>query len=226
MYFLSPIAMNKTEDGAQKDPKLELCCVTEQSVPEGKKVELADIEERPSIEENMGCTNDRQDLPLENHEMCIAATDDHSVSRENDGDPLFIKQQVSCDGKADLAAGEQQLYAREVQTTMKELHSPSMEQVVNEADDEEDCGVEDVTVDNMKTPLKQILTPSKIENRGSSVKYSVRATPRIKCDKNVTPLENRNSAINVLKFLTPVRRSQRIEKSSSQMPLMLQDHDP
>ncbi|XP_048389403.1 cytoskeleton-associated protein 2-like isoform X2 [Stegostoma tigrinum] len=221
------VAMNKTEDGVLKDPKLELCCVTEQSVPEGKKVELADIEERPSIEENMGCTNDKQDLPLENQEMCIAATDDHNVPKENDGAPLFIKQQVSCDGKADLAAGELQLYAREeLATTMKELHSPSMEQVVNEADDEDDCGVDDVTVDNMKTPLKQILTPSKIENRGSSVKYSVKATPRIKCNKNMTPLENRNSAINVLKFLTPVRRSQRIEKASSQMPLMLQDHDP
>ncbi|XP_043548077.1 cytoskeleton-associated protein 2-like isoform X2 [Chiloscyllium plagiosum] len=221
------VAMNKTEDGAQKDPKLELVCVTEQSVSKRSKVDLADTEQRPSIEKSAECMNDKPDLPPENHEMRIAATDDHNVSRENEGDLLFTEQQVSCNGKADLSAGEQQLYAREeVEPTSKELHSPSMERVVDEADGKEDCEVEDVTVDHMKTPLKQILTPSKTQNRGSSIKYSVSVTPRNKCDKNVVQMENRNSAIKELNFLTPVRRSRRIEQASSQMPLMLQDHNP
>ncbi|XP_072433234.1 cytoskeleton-associated protein 2 isoform X1 [Chiloscyllium punctatum] len=221
------VAMNKTEDGAQKDPKLELLCVTEQSVSERNKVDLADTEQRPSIEKSVKCMNDKSDLPPENHEMRIAATDDLNVSRENERDPLLTEQQVSCNRKADLSAGEQQLYAREeVEPTSKELHSPSMERVVDEADGKEDCEVEDVTADHMKTPLKQILTQSKTQNRGSSIKYSVSVTPRNKCDKNVVQMENRNSAIKELKFLTPVRRSRRIEQASSQMPLMLQDHNP
>ncbi|XP_060682160.1 cytoskeleton-associated protein 2-like [Hemiscyllium ocellatum] len=220
------VAMNKTEDGAQKDPKLELLCVTEQSVSEKNEVDLADTEQRPSIEKSVECMNDKLDVPPENHEMCIAATD-HNVSRENEGDPLFTEQQVSCNGKADLS-GEQQLYAKEeVEPTSKELHSPSVECVVDEAAGKEDCEVEDVTtVDQMKTPLKQILTQSKTQNRGSSVKYSVSVTPRNKCDKDVVQMENRNSAIKELNFLTPVRRSRRIEQASSQMPLMLQDHNP
>ncbi|GCC39578.1 hypothetical protein chiPu_0023466 [Chiloscyllium punctatum] len=47
------VAMNKTEDGAQEGPKLELLCVTEQSVSERNKVDLADTEQRPSIEKSV-----------------------------------------------------------------------------------------------------------------------------------------------------------------------------
>ncbi|XP_078401377.1 cytoskeleton-associated protein 2-like [Cetorhinus maximus] len=224
--------MNKTEDdGAQKDPKLEMYCMTEQEVPEEKGVDLEDNGPTPSKEENVYCTNDKQDPPLEGQDMCIAAIDERTASRENEGDPSAIEQQVSCHKGADLTADEQQLYTKqEVEPTPGPEHSPA-EHVVDEADGTEGCvegasEIEDIKVANMKTPLKQILTPSKIEDRGSSVKYSVRATPNIQCVKSAVQMEKGNSAIKDLKFLTPVRRSRRIEGVSSQLPLMLQDHDP
>ncbi|XP_072333183.1 cytoskeleton-associated protein 2-like [Scyliorhinus torazame] len=225
---------SKTDrDGAQKDPKLATYCASEQE--ERGAVVLEDNEGKTSQEENVNCTNDKKGLPLDLQEICIAATG--QLSRENEGD-LAI---VPCNEGADLTADGQQLHTKQkVQPTTGEQQSPSVERVADEADGKEGfevetkendgegtCEIEIIKAENMKTPLRQILTPSKIENRGSSVKYSVRATPSsIHCPKSAVQMEMKNSVINDLKFLTPVRRSRRIEHVSSQLPLMLQDHDP
>ncbi|XP_038674746.1 cytoskeleton-associated protein 2-like isoform X2 [Scyliorhinus canicula] len=224
---------SKTDsDRAQKDPKLAPYCTSEQE--ERGAVDLDDNEWKTSQNENVYCTNDKKGLPLDQQEICIAATG--QLSRENEGD-LAI---VPCNEGADLTADGQQLHTKQkVEPTTGEQQSPSVERVAGEADgkegfevetkenyDEGTCEIEIIKAENMKTPLRQILTPSKIENRGSSVKYSVRATPSIHCPKSAVQMEAGNSVINDLKFLTPVRRSRRIEHVSSQLPLMLQDHDP
>ncbi|XP_078078442.1 cytoskeleton-associated protein 2-like [Mustelus asterias] len=228
--------INKAEDdGAQKDPKLELYYGSELGVPEEKRADLEDDEQKLSQEENVHCTNDEQDPPQERQATCIAATEEHCISRENEEDLLAI---VAGNEGDDLTVDEQWLHTQqEVEPTTGEQESPE-EHVADETDNEEGSGVEteendnddegacDIKAEIMKTPLKQILTPSKVGERGSSVKYSVKATPNIHCAKNAAPMENSNSAINDLKFLTPVRRSRRIEHVSSQLPLMLQDHDP
>ncbi|XP_041656649.1 cytoskeleton-associated protein 2 isoform X2 [Cheilinus undulatus] len=73
-------------------------------------------------------------------------------------------------------------------------------------------------------------TPQREE--ASVVKYSVKTTPYLQSVKKTIEGEvslgssRRKSNIKDLKFLTPVRRSCRIERKSSRMPTMLVDHDP
>ncbi|TRY89239.1 hypothetical protein DNTS_025403 [Danionella cerebrum] len=66
----------------------------------------------------------------------------------------------------------------------------------------------------------------------SIVKYNVKTTPylqsvkkRIECEMAPESGSRRKSMIKDLKFLTPVRRSTRIQRTSSRLPGMLNDHD-
>ncbi|KAK7120638.1 hypothetical protein R3I94_020582 [Phoxinus phoxinus] len=66
----------------------------------------------------------------------------------------------------------------------------------------------------------------------SIVKYNVKTTPylqsvkkRIDCETAPASGSRRKSTIKDLKFLTPVRRSTRIQRASSRLPGMLNDHD-
>ncbi|XP_697274.2 cytoskeleton-associated protein 2 isoform X1 [Danio rerio] len=71
------------------------------------------------------------------------------------------------------------------------------------------------------------------ETEGASiVKYNVKTTPylqsvkkRIECEEAPGSGSRRKSTIKDLKFLTPVRRSTRIQRKSSRLPGMLNDHD-
>lgn len=71
------------------------------------------------------------------------------------------------------------------------------------------------------------------EMEGASiVKYSVKTTPylqsvkkRIECQSASGSGSRHKSTIKDLKFLTPVRRSTRIQRKSSRLPGMLNDHD-
>ncbi|KTG42218.1 hypothetical protein cypCar_00019690 [Cyprinus carpio] len=71
------------------------------------------------------------------------------------------------------------------------------------------------------------------EMAGSSiVKYNVKTTPYLQSVKKIIECEmapgsgsRRKSTIKDLKFLTPVRRSTRIQRKSSRLPGMLNDHD-
>eukprot|EP00066_Takifugu_rubripes_P026471 XP_011615737.1 PREDICTED: cytoskeleton-associated protein 2-like isoform X1 [Takifugu rubripes] len=65
----------------------------------------------------------------------------------------------------------------------------------------------------------------------SVVKYSVTTTPYLQSVKKTiedagASASRRTRNIKDLKFLTPVRRSCRIERKSWRLPAMLQDHDP
>lgn len=66
----------------------------------------------------------------------------------------------------------------------------------------------------------------------SVVKYSVKTTPFLQSVKKTivdevsSSTSKRKSNIKDIKFLTPVRRSSRINRQSSRLPMMLVDHDP
>ncbi|XP_053297219.1 cytoskeleton-associated protein 2 [Pleuronectes platessa] len=64
----------------------------------------------------------------------------------------------------------------------------------------------------------------------SVVKYSVKTTPYLQSVKRTiegdVSSSRRKSNIKDLKFLTPVRRSTRINRQCSRLPTMLADHDP
>ncbi|TDH04626.1 hypothetical protein EPR50_G00134700 [Perca flavescens] len=66
----------------------------------------------------------------------------------------------------------------------------------------------------------------------SVIKYNVKTTPYLQSvkkaieDEASTSTSRKKSHIKDVKFLTPVRRSCRIERTSSRLPAMLADHDP
>ncbi|KAK5859220.1 hypothetical protein PBY51_003302 [Eleginops maclovinus] len=94
------------------------------------------------------------------------------------------------------------------------------DQVVTEEEEESDDDVECVTE---KTPQREC---------ASMIKYSVKTTPYLQSVKKTiqkdasTSRLKKQSNIKDLKFLTPVRRSCRIERKSSRLPAMLMDPDP
>ncbi|XP_017286626.1 cytoskeleton-associated protein 2 isoform X1 [Kryptolebias marmoratus] len=102
------------------------------------------------------------------------------------------------------------------------------EEVKNEEEESAQGVVEEVESgddDVMET------TPEKMKD-ASIIKYSVKTTPYLQSVKKTiedevgTNTSKKKSNIKDLKFLTPVRRSCRIQRKSSRLPSMLADHDP
>ncbi|XP_072120371.1 cytoskeleton-associated protein 2-like [Mobula birostris] len=220
------------EDGEGQTPELSLENMTEQKAPEETEMEEKEVEEengewRPSTEENEHATNDPENLPPEEQKICPSAIEEQSISRKDE----------DATGLESVSNAKELSTEQEMKPAAKE-QLPPLGQMVEGVD--EVCGaqsdgdygikeiemIKNIKIEDMKTPVKQMMTPSKVKNGGSSVKYNVKATPKLKSAKNPIRQENSNSKIKDLKFLTPVRRSRRIEQGSSQLPLMLQDHDP
>ncbi|XP_038184067.1 cytoskeleton-associated protein 2 [Arvicola amphibius] len=75
-----------------------------------------------------------------------------------------------------------------------------------------------------KGPTNDFTTPDSKTEAGCLIKYNVSSTP---CLQNMKKMQHgKNSTFKELKFLTPVRRSRRIQEKTSQLPDMLKDHDP
>lgn len=79
----------------------------------------------------------------------------------------------------------------------------------------------------------QRVTENTLQREGASmIKYSVKTTPYLQSVKKTiqeeasTSRSKKKNNIKDLKFLTPVRRSCRIERKSSRLPAMLMDPDP
>lgn len=76
-----------------------------------------------------------------------------------------------------------------------------------------------------KDPAQDFLTPDSKTEAGCLIRYNVSSTPGLQSMKKKMQHGN-NSAFKELKFLTPVRRSRRIQEKTLQLPDMLKDHDP
>ncbi|KAL6472116.1 hypothetical protein MHYP_G00183040 [Metynnis hypsauchen] len=122
----------------------------------------------------------------------------------------------------DVAAEGQEVKAeREEKVQERKDLKPFKEEV---SEEEEDDDSDDEEMDS---------TPAEL-TEASVVKYSVKTTPFLQSVKKRIETEGepagsasrRKSAIKDLKFLTPVRRSSRIQRKSSRLPDMLTDHDP
>uniref|UniRef100_A0A8C5EX91 Cytoskeleton-associated protein 2-like n=1 Tax=Gouania willdenowi TaxID=441366 RepID=A0A8C5EX91_GOUWI len=106
------------------------------------------------------------------------------------------------------------------------------EQMKNE---EEEGGNQEVETDDdteeYEDEGKLAETPPLMED-ASVIKYSVRTTPYLQSVRKTleggacSSTSKRKSNIKDLKFLTPVRRSCRIQQKSTCLPSMLVDHDP
>ncbi|XP_071317667.1 cytoskeleton-associated protein 2 [Trachinotus anak] len=108
-----------------------------------------------------------------------------------------------------------------------------VEQVKNEAEKSEEDKVDTDDAEEVESDDDDdedvIETTPPVED-ASVVKYSVKTTPYLQSVKKTiegkASTSRRKSNIKDLKFLTPVRRSCRIQRKSSHLPTMLVDHDP
>ncbi|XP_029029401.1 cytoskeleton-associated protein 2 isoform X2 [Betta splendens] len=120
---------------------------------------------------------------------------------------------------------EQEMSEVELKDKKPKEESKESEQVKKEPKEslKQGGGADEVESDNegVSTPRMEI---------ASVVKYSVKTTPYLQSVKKTIEGERgtsrRRSNIKDLKFLTPVRRSCRIQHKSSHLPSMLVDHDP
>lgn len=83
---------------------------------------------------------------------------------------------------------------------------------------------EDNQDNKTEDPTNDLTTPDSKAEAGCLIRYNVSSTPRLQSMKKT--LHDKNSTFKELKFLTPVRRSRRIQEKTLQLPDMLKDHDP
>ncbi|OBS72205.1 hypothetical protein A6R68_13212 [Neotoma lepida] len=76
-----------------------------------------------------------------------------------------------------------------------------------------------------KDQTNDFITPDSKTEAGCLIKYNVSSTPCLQSMKKKMQ-HGKNSTFKELKFLTPVRRSRRIQDKALQLPDMLKDHDP
>ncbi|XP_017912183.1 PREDICTED: cytoskeleton-associated protein 2 [Capra hircus] len=88
----------------------------------------------------------------------------------------------------------------------------------------QDCEKEED--DKVKDPTSDVKTPSTNTRAGCLIKYNVSTTPYLQSVKKKMQFDETNSAYKELKFLTPVRRSRRLQEKTSKLPDMLKDHYP
>ncbi|XP_021561725.1 cytoskeleton-associated protein 2-like [Carlito syrichta] len=80
--------------------------------------------------------------------------------------------------------------------------------------------------DKTKDPTNDDKTPNTKTRAGCFIKYYVSTTPNLQSVKKKMQFDEANSAFKELKFLTPVRRSRRLQEKTSKLPDMLKDHYP
>ncbi|XP_038290611.1 cytoskeleton-associated protein 2 isoform X2 [Canis lupus familiaris] len=80
--------------------------------------------------------------------------------------------------------------------------------------------------DKTKYLTNDVKTPSAETGGSCLIKYNVSTTPYLQSIKKKIQFDNTDSTFKELKFLTPVRRSQRIQEKTSKLPDMLKDHYP
>ncbi|XP_036106292.1 cytoskeleton-associated protein 2 isoform X1 [Molossus molossus] len=105
-----------------------------------------------------------------------------------------------------------------------ESGKPEMESKQNRNVIFQDCEKEQVH--KTKDPTNDVKTPNTETKEGCVIKYNVSTTPYLQSVKKKMQFDEINSTFKELKFLTPVRRSRRLQDKTSKLPDMLKDHYP
>ncbi|XP_050804389.1 cytoskeleton-associated protein 2 isoform X1 [Gopherus flavomarginatus] len=82
------------------------------------------------------------------------------------------------------------------------------------------------TEDTIKDANLEFKTPEKEKEGSYLIKYNLSTTPYLESVKKKMQCEANDSAVKDIKFLTPVRRSRRLQEKLCKLPDMLKDHDP
>ncbi|XP_037544077.1 cytoskeleton-associated protein 2 [Nematolebias whitei] len=146
--------------------------------------------------------------------LCDALESLVTPSRCSDGEYQWLLEVQECGGDDAEDKPEECVKEKNERIKAEEVKTDEEKQEVEE---EVDGG------DDVKTPeLKE----------ASVIKYSVKTTPYLQSvrktieDEVNVSASKKKSNIKDLRFLTPVRRSCRIQRQSSCLPPMLVDHDP
>ncbi|RXM91240.1 Cytoskeleton-associated protein 2 [Acipenser ruthenus] len=151
--------------------------------------------------------NDEQDLPVLAEE-----TNEVRTSRYGQRGGSESEESTGMDQKDSVKAEEKDLKLEHGFRSPAHVEKQCKEE--NESDEDEEI--------DEKAHNVAMKTPGKDTAKASVVKYSVKTTPYLQRIQG----EGSKGAIKDLKFLTPVRRSQRINRMSYRLPEMLMDHDP
>uniref|UniRef100_A0A8C6QIF8 Cytoskeleton associated protein 2 n=1 Tax=Nannospalax galili TaxID=1026970 RepID=A0A8C6QIF8_NANGA len=143
-------------------------------------------------------------------------------------DILTMKSQEKATlGEITEAAHSTKEHIQEVKVEDRSVHLESgMPEVENEYHKNtliEEC--ENNQDNKTKDAASDIATPDSGTGAGCIIKYNVSSTPCLQSMKKMRH-DKINSTFKELKFLTPVRRSQRIQDKMCQLPDMLKDHYP
>ncbi|KAM7182001.1 cytoskeleton-associated protein 2 [Macrochelys suwanniensis] len=82
------------------------------------------------------------------------------------------------------------------------------------------------TEDTIKDANLEFKTPEKEKEGSYLIKYNLSTTPYLESVKKKMQCQANDSAVKDIKFLTPVRRSRRLQEKLCKLPDMLKDHDP
>lgn len=174
--------------------------------------------------------NSDMDLPVDpeiNMESLVINLCDKLEAMET---PSACEDDTNEVGKADALTGENTVEEQETDKGFEILEE-------EELDEEENITEANIKHEDKETKEKKPNVSedddSEEEMEGASiVKYNVKTTPylqsvrkRIECESAPGSGSRHKSTIKDLKFLTPVRRSTRIQRKSSRLPGMLNDHD-
>ncbi|XP_051540380.1 cytoskeleton-associated protein 2-like [Myxocyprinus asiaticus] len=131
---------------------------------------------------------------------------------------------------------------KKMEVQVEEKETDQMYEILEDVElEEKEDSDSDVTEDSKEAVVKdeddedsedeKSTTPPEMEG-ASIVKYNVKTTPylqsvkkKIDCETAPGSGSRHKSTIKDLKFLTPVRRSTRIQRKSSRLPNMLNEHD-
>ncbi|XP_067419159.1 cytoskeleton-associated protein 2 [Emydura macquarii macquarii] len=81
------------------------------------------------------------------------------------------------------------------------------------------------TEDAIKDATLEFKTPDKEKEGSYLIKYNLSTTPYLESVKKKMQCEANDSTVKDIKFLTPVRRSRRLQQKLCKLPDMLKDHD-
>ncbi|XP_072231835.1 cytoskeleton-associated protein 2 [Leuresthes tenuis] len=148
------------------------------------------------------------------------------------GDDELVRATDECDVGTDCGEPVDECKTDEVLEDI--CQQQNVEQVKEDAEESDDQKVEEDDVESDEDDVEsdedvKETTPQLTD--ASVIKYSVKTTPYLQSVRKTIEGEtaassSKKSNIKDLKFLTPVRRSCRIQRKSSCLPTMLVDHDP
>ncbi|XP_078513384.1 cytoskeleton-associated protein 2 isoform X2 [Lissotriton helveticus] len=197
-------------------------------IPERVNDDLQRLSEEEADEKDSECTNLNQTVDMLQNIPLNQNVDSPKYEKEigkeeqnNNGELEDLKHLVKNEGLVDHETNSEinDTFEKPKTENMSSKKKLNLRRAYQKAEDDKDGEVQFITCSQFRSPDN--------EAEGSSViRFNVRTTPSLKSLSNNMHSQLGDSTFKDFKFLTPVRRSLRIERKSFRLPEMLHDHDP